>query len=159
MDHGVVGVIDRPREFPADQTMREIGGQTQIGKTIEQLQGEQQVGRHAVAMRFDIHRDFCLFAEAPPPLKQGNAVGEAGGTDIRLQVDVVGAKLCHQFEHRLQVIDRSGIALRLPDHAVCPQKTGRLAREIRIDETHAGAVKPGIADHRELGLKRPLRLI
>jgi hypothetical protein len=42
---------------------------------------------------------------------------------------------------------------------VGPQETGRLASEIRIDETHAGAVKPGIADHRELDLKRPLRFI
>src|SRR5579863_3173475 len=71
VDHGVVGIIDRPREFPADQIMREIGGQTQIGKTIEQLQGEQKDGRHAVAMRFDIYRDVRLFAKAPPTLKQG----------------------------------------------------------------------------------------
>ena len=31
--------------------------------------------------------------------------------------------------------------------------------EIRIDEPDAGAVEAGVADHRKLGLQRPLRCI
>ena len=63
MDHRVVVVIDRPGEFAADQIVRQIRGQPQIGKAVEQLQREEQIGGHAVAMGFDMHRDAGLFGQ------------------------------------------------------------------------------------------------
>ncbi|VIO79966.1 hypothetical protein CI1B_83000 [Bradyrhizobium ivorense] len=155
MHHRVVDVIDRPGEFAADQIVREIGGQSQIGEAVEQVEHEEQVGRHAVAMGFDMHGDAGLLGQPPPAFEQRNAVGEPARPDVGLQVDVIGAELADQIEHRLQIVHRLRIALRLPDHAVRMEEARDLAREGRIDEADAGAVKPGIADHRELGLQRP----
>ncbi len=159
MDHGVVGVADRPGELAADQIVREVGGQPQIGKAVEQIEREEQVGRHAVAMGLDMHGDAGLGGKPPPAFEQGNAIREPARPDVRLQVDVIGAELGDQLEHRFQVVDALRVALRLPDHAMRAQEARHLAREGRIDEADAGAVKPGIADHRELGLQRPFVLI
>ena len=41
MDQRMVGVVDRPGEFAADQIMRQIGRQPQVRKTIEKLQREE----------------------------------------------------------------------------------------------------------------------
>ena len=83
MDQPMVGVVDRPGEFAADQIMRQVGGQPQVRKAIEKLQGEEQIGRHAVAVRFDMHRDARLASKATPAFKKGNAVREALRTHVR----------------------------------------------------------------------------
>jgi hypothetical protein len=72
---------------------------------------------------------------------------------------MVGAELRDQFQHRLQIVDAFRVALRLPGQAVPAQEVRHFSRESRVDEAHAGAIEPGIADHRQLGLERPFRLI
>jgi len=72
---------------------------------------------------------------------------------------VVGPKPRHQFQHRFQIVHIGWVALRLPDHAVPAQKVGDFHSKSRIDEADAGAIEAGVADHRKLGLERPLRCI
>ncbi len=93
MHHRVVDGVDRPGEFAAHHIMREIGGQPQIGKAVQQIEHEEQVGRHAVAMGFDMHRDAGLFGKPAPAVELGNAILQPARPDIRLQIDVIGAEL------------------------------------------------------------------
>jgi hypothetical protein len=123
------------------------------------LQREKQVRRHAVAMGFDMHGDAGLLAEPAPALQQGNASFQPLRPYVGLQVDVVGANPRHELQHRFQIVDVGRVALRLPDHLVRAKEVGDFLRERRIDEPDAGAVEAGVADHRELGLQRPLRFI
>jgi len=44
-------------------------------------------------------------------------------------------------------------------HAVRAQEGGDFGGEAGVDEADAGAVEAGVADHRKLGLERPLRCI
>ena len=159
MDQRVIDLVHRPGEFAADQIMRDIGGQPQVGKAVQQLQREKQVGGHAVAVGFDMHRDAGLVGQPPPALEQRNAGFDPLRPHVGLQVDVVGAKPRHQLQHRLQIVDIGRVALRLPDHAVVAQEGSDFGGEIRVDEPDAGAVEAGVADHRKLGLQRPLRFI
>ena len=39
----MIDVVDRPGEFAPDQVMREIGGQPQIGKAVEQIERDAQI--------------------------------------------------------------------------------------------------------------------
>jgi len=71
--------------------------------------------------------------------------------NVRLQVDVIGPEPRHQLQHRLQIVHIGRVALRLPDHAVPAQEAGDFFGENRIDETDAGAVEAGVANHK-LGL-------
>src|ERR1700733_11666903 len=68
----VMLLLDRPGEFASDEIVREIAGQPEIRKAIEQMEGEMHVGRHAVAMRFDMHGNTRLRCEPPPPFDVGN---------------------------------------------------------------------------------------
>ncbi len=63
MEQRMIFVRDRPGEFAPDQEVREIGEQLQIGETFKEVEREVEVGRHAVAMRFDEHREIDLFGE------------------------------------------------------------------------------------------------
>ena len=109
MDHRVIDLVHRPGEFAADQIMRDIGGQPQVGKAIQQLQREKQIGGHAVAVGFHMHGDAGLLAEPAPALQQRNAGFNPLRPHVGLQVDVVGAKPRHQLQHRFQIVDaRSG---------------------------------------------------
>ena len=159
MDHRVIDLVHRPGEFAADEIMRNIGGQPQVGKAIQQLQREKQVRRHAVAVSFHMHGDAGPLAEPAPAFQQRNAGFNPLRPHVGLQIDVVGAKPCHQFQHRFQIVDAGRIALCLPDHPIRAKEVGDFLREIRIDEPDAGALEAGVADHHKLGLQRPLGCI
>ena len=51
--------------------MRDIGGEPQIREAVEQLEREEQVGRHAVAMRFHMRRDAGFTELVRQPLRGG----------------------------------------------------------------------------------------
>ena len=108
MDQRVVDVVDGPGEFAPDQIMRDIGGQPQIGKAVEQLQREEQVGGHAVAVRLHVHGDTGLVREPAPSLDIGDAVLQVVGPHVRLQVDMVGAEPRHQLQHRFEIVEQVG---------------------------------------------------
>ena len=81
MDQCMVGVIDRPCEFAADQVMREIGSQPQVRKTIQEMQGEEQIRRglgYAVLLRVrPLRADFefqALSVHWEPPAPAGSRV-------------------------------------------------------------------------------------
>src|SRR5471030_794045 len=95
------------REFTSDQIVRDVAEQFQIRPGIEQIECEMQVGRHAVPMRFDIHRKIHLLGEPCPSIDQLERVIEAAWTYIGLQVDVMHAELGGYFKDRLQVIYRT----------------------------------------------------
>ncbi len=40
-------------------------GEAQVGEAVEQMQREEQVRGHAVAMRLDVHRDAGALGEPP----------------------------------------------------------------------------------------------
>ena len=114
-----------------------------------------EIGRHAVAVSLDVHGDAGLLAQPPPAIEQRDALLQPPGPHIGLQIDVIGAQLRYEIEHRLQVVDRSRIALSLPDHPVIAQEAGGLGGEGGIDEAHAGTAEASVADHLELRLQRP----
>ena len=67
VDQRVVLRRDRPGEFAPHQIMRQVGGQPQVGEAIQQPQGKEQVGGHAVAVGLDMHRDAGLTASRRQP--------------------------------------------------------------------------------------------
>lgn len=73
-DHGVVFGIDRHGEFAPDQDMRQVGQQRQVGTRLQQVQGKEQVGGHAVAMRLDQHGDAGCLGQRHPAVEQRQAV-------------------------------------------------------------------------------------
>ena len=78
MHQAVIDLVHRPGEFAPDQIMRDVGGQPQVGKTVEQMQREEQVGGHAVAMGFDMHRNAGLVGEAAPAFDAGECNPRSG---------------------------------------------------------------------------------
>jgi hypothetical protein len=123
------------------------------------MQREEKVGGHAVAMRLHVHGDTRVRSQPAPAFDVRDALGQAIGPHVGLQVDVIGAEFAHQRQRRLQVLDAARIALRLPLHAVRAQEAGHLARVVGFDEADAGAVEPGVADHRQPLGQRPLHAI
>ncbi len=73
VDHGVVFRRDRPGEFAPHHIVRQIGGEAQIGKAVQQVQGEEQVGGHAVAMGLDMHLHPRIRRQLAPAFDIGNA--------------------------------------------------------------------------------------
>ena len=118
----MIDLVHRPGEFAPHEIVRDIGGQPQVGKAIQQMQREEQIGGHAVAVGFDMHGNAGLIGQPAPSLEQRNAIFDPVRPHVGLQVDVVGAKPRHQLQHRLQIIDIGWVALRLPDHAVRAQE-------------------------------------
>ena len=137
---------NRPCELPPHKVVRDVAGQAQIREAVEQMQGEEQIGGHPIAVRLDMHRHPGCVRQTPPSLDEGNAVFQSIGTDVRLQVDVIRAEFAHQRQYRCQIGDGARVALRLPGHGVGAQKVGDLPRIGRIDEAHARAVETGVAD-------------
>ena len=105
MHHRVVLRRYRPGELAPDHVVRQIGGQPQVGEAVQQVQREEQVGGHAVAMGLDMHGYAGLRRQAAPALDVGDAVGQTIRPHVGLQVDVVGAEFPHQRQNRLQFID------------------------------------------------------
>jgi hypothetical protein len=101
-------------------------------------------------MRLDMDRQPGLVGKAPPAFQEGNARLQPVRPHIRLQIDVVGAEPCHEVQHRLQLVDRPRVALRLPGQAMVAQEACGLRRECRIDKADPRPVEAGIPDHREL---------
>src|SRR5258708_19824468 len=104
--------------------MREIAGKSETRKALEQMQHKKQVRRHPIAMCFNVHRDAGIISEATPAFDIRDALLEAIGPDIRLQVDMVGAELLDMRDDWSQIINRFGVALRLPCHAMSAQDAG-----------------------------------
>ena len=87
----VIDLVHRPGEFASDQIMRDVRRQPQVGKALQQLQREEQIGGHAVAVGLHMHGDAGLLGQPPPSLEQRNAVLDPLRPHVGLQVDVVGA--------------------------------------------------------------------
>ena len=98
-----------------------------------------------------------LLAEPAPGLQQRNAGLESAAAAC--WADTRSAPSRAISSSTGFIVDVGRVALRLPDHAVVAQEGSDLPGEIRIDEPDAGAVEAGVADHRKLGLQRPLRWI
>lgn len=150
---------DRPGEFPAHYVMRQVGSQFQVWKLIQQMQGEIQIGGHAVAMRFDMQRDTRIIRQPLPAFDIGNAFGQRVGSHIGLQIDVIGAEFLHMRDDGLEFIDAARIALGLPAHVVRTQETGDFAHVIAVKETHTGAIEAGIADQLQFFIQRPFHTV
>jgi hypothetical protein len=103
----VVFVGHGQREFTSHEIVRDVPEQLQIRPGIEQIEREMQVGRHAVPMCFDIHREVHLLGEPRPSIDQLERVIESTRPYIRLQVDVMHTELGGYFKDRLQVIYRT----------------------------------------------------
>ena len=84
MDQAMIDRVDRPGEFAADEIMRDIRGQPEIREAIQQLQGEEQIGRHAIAVRFDVHRHVRVVGDAAPPFDERDAVFQTIRAHVRL---------------------------------------------------------------------------
>ena len=97
MDHGVVFGIDRPGEFAPDQNMRQIRQQRQIGATVQQIQREEQVGGHPVAMGLDQDRDAGAVGQFQPAIQQRQAILDPARADIGLKVDMADRAVAAQF--------------------------------------------------------------
>ena len=54
------------RRIAPDHVVRNVGGQAQVGKAIEQVQSEEQIRRHAVAVRLDVHRESRIVRQPAP---------------------------------------------------------------------------------------------
>jgi hypothetical protein len=65
-------VLHDKRLLPAVGKLAAIGAGDGIGPESNRAAVEQ-VGRHAVAVRFDVHCDAGYFCKAPPAFEQGNA--------------------------------------------------------------------------------------
>ena len=149
----MVFLRDGPGEFASDQIMRQIGGEAQIREAIEEMQREDEIGGHAVAVRLDIDRHACRFRQAAPAFDIRNAIFQPIRPHVRLQVDVVGAELGHEIENARKIVDRARITLGLPGEAMILQETRDGSRKNRIDKPHANAIEAGITNHAELLIK------
>ena len=47
-------------------TTGEVAGQAEVGEAVEQVEGEEQVGGHPVAVRLDMHRNARVMRESSP---------------------------------------------------------------------------------------------
>src|SRR4029079_18728122 len=95
MHVAMVDVTYRPGEFAAHHVMGQISRQTQVGKAVEQLHREEQIGGHAIPMRLDMHGNLRVVREPPPALDIGYAFLDRVGPHIGLQVDVIRSQLLH----------------------------------------------------------------
>jgi hypothetical protein len=68
---------------------------------------------------------------------------------------VRATQLAGAIENRLQRLDRGDEGLDLPGEAMLAQQAGGFAREGKIAEIDAGAVKAGFRDHADLLFQRP----
>ena len=57
MHQRVVFCRDRPGELASNQVVRDIAGQAEVGKTVQQVQGEEQIGGHPIAVGLEVGRD------------------------------------------------------------------------------------------------------
>ena len=60
-----------------DKKMGEITEQPKIGKLIQEVQREEEIGGHSVAMGLDIDRDPRLLTQPLPAFKQRETVLDA----------------------------------------------------------------------------------
>ncbi len=155
----VILVGDRPREFATDDVVRQVTGQAQFGKTVEQAKREVEIGGHAVAVRLEVQRHAFVLRQPPPAFDQRHALGHGVRPHVRLQVHVIGAELPYVVEYRTQVVDGARIALRLPAHAPFPQLRYDGTHVVAVEESNPCAVEPGGADHVELLRQRPLEAV
>jgi hypothetical protein len=64
--------------------MRQVGKEPQIRHLVEDIEGEEQVGGHPIAVGFHQNRKVDVLGEALPALQDWNAFGQETRSDIRL---------------------------------------------------------------------------
>ena len=94
----MVLVGDRPGELAADDVVREVAGEAQVGEAVEQAQREVEIGRHPVAVRLEVQGDAGVPGELAPAFDQGTHSATRVRPHVGLQVQVVGAELGHVRE-------------------------------------------------------------
>lgn len=99
MNQRVIGPVHAPRELRADEMVRNIRGGFQIRKAVEEVQREEEVCRHSIAMRFNVNLDVSLVGKPAPPLRERNAVLDPSRPNIRLKVYMFSTETRYQFQH------------------------------------------------------------
>ena len=102
--------FDRHRQLDlaADDVVRQVGGEAQLGQRVDEIEGDQQVVGQPAAMGLDVDGEVDRFGEALPAFEHGDGVAQFARTDLRLDVDVVDAEGGAPFERRLQAVDVGG---------------------------------------------------
>jgi hypothetical protein len=155
----VVLLGNRPGELAADDVVREVPGESQVGKAVEQAEGEEQVRGHPVAVRLEVQRHAGVLGHPAPALDVGHAFGHRVRPHVGLQVQMVGAELGHVGQHRAQVLDGLRIALGLPGQAPGVELPRDGPDVVAIEEANARTVEAGGMDHVELLVERPLQAV
>ncbi|MCY1484017.1 hypothetical protein D9M68_176030 [compost metagenome] len=152
-DLGVAFLFDRKGKLAADQIVREIGEQRQIGAPVQQVQREQEVAGDPVAMGFDIDGDTRPFREPHPSVQKRQAIFHPARADVRLQVDVADRKFARQLQRQAQVLDAPGKTDALDLQSGAADHFVEADDVITVGVMRADAVEPGLDDNSDVFLE------
>ncbi|KOF15020.1 hypothetical protein AC244_25565 [Ensifer adhaerens] len=150
-DQPVIFIGDRPGKFAPDEEMGQISQKPQIREPIKEIQGEEKVGGHPIAMRLDQDRYLRVLSQPSPAFEQRQAVFNSTGTNVRLQADVMNAELGGILENGFQIVDR------LRKTLAFGLKAG-LAKQ-GVEPLHIGSIMPMCADPIETCSSDPLHIL
>ena len=156
----MIGLADRPAELPPHEGVRQIGRELHRRDRVNQLQREEKIGRHPIAMRLEKNLDTRIVRQPLPSQDVGDALQHPGGPNVRLQVDVGGVldpELEGVLDRRLKLVDRGGVALDGPLETALAQESGDQLGLLVIVELDRSAVEARIRDSRNLLLERPVQ--
>jgi len=159
MNESVILLGDGRRELAADEKMGNISEKLKVGKTIEEVENEIEVGRHPVAMGLDENREIDFLRKTPPSLDERDTVLQPAWPDIRLHIEVVNAKLGGDLKDRLQVVHCFGKALAFGLKPLPLEKARHSADVIAVAVVAADTLEPGLGDHLYVLLEATLHAI
>lgn len=155
----MVLLLDRKGKLPANEKVRQIGKQRQIGSPVQEVKREEEIRRHAIAMRLDVDRNVKVFRKPHPPVQQRQAILDPPKTDIGLQIDMAHGKLRGQLQRQAKIVDRTRKtnAFDLQTGAL-----NGLAQEndiVAIGIVSADAIEASLHDHRGIFSKTAFKSV
>ena len=155
-DQRMVFLPHRKGEFPPDQKMRQVGKDRQVGPMVKQIEREEKVRGHPVAMCFDEHRNAGVLGKPHPTVEQRQALLDPPQADIGLQVDVADRKFGRKLQRQAKIVNAPREADTLDLQAGAPKRFVEVndilaARVVRTD-----AVEARLGDHRNVFRKAAL---